>query len=361
MSFAGTVKRSWNGNQLMSAMLELTYACNLDCTFCYNDLALEGEKLSLAQYRGLLDDLADIGALTVILTGGEPLAHPDFYAIGAHARARGFVVRIKSNGHALNEATARRIRQEIDPFIIEVSLHGAASETHDRQTRVRGSFDRLVRNVASMRELGLRVKVNSVLTSWNENEVDAMFALCDELDVPLQIDTDVKPRDDGDRSPINIAASASGIAAYNRTVAARYEKAAQERVAPSDAAPARGRITAAERKPAEETDKNCGAGSNSIAVDPHGNVLPCVQWRAPVGNLHSKSLREIWAGSSVLDEVRQTTKDAKSMIAALGEDGLSANFCPGSAHLHSGNPLSLYPAAEARIQSARARVRLPLL
>ena len=38
MSYADTIKRSWNDNRLMSVLLELTYACNLDCTFCYNDL-----------------------------------------------------------------------------------------------------------------------------------------------------------------------------------------------------------------------------------------------------------------------------------------------------------------------------------
>ncbi len=355
MSYSDTIKRSWNGNHLMSVLLELTYACNLDCSFCYNDLSLEGRRLSLAQYRELLEDLASLSALNLSLSGGEPLAHPQFYEIAGYARQLGFVVRLKSNGHALKENVARRIRDEVDPFIIEVSLHGAKPATHDRQTRVPGSFERLVANIGTMKALGLRVKANSVLTTWNENEVEAMLALCAGLEVPLQIDPEVKPRDDGDMSPLSITASTAGLASYKRALARQHEsdETTTKRV---DAL-----VASARRETMNVTDKHCGAGSNNLTVDPYGNVLPCVQWRAPVGNLHDRRVTEIWAKSIALREVRQTTKAVRGMLEGLGEAGLVANFCPGAAHTYSGDPLALYPAAQQRIESGRARVRLPVL
>ncbi len=357
MSFSDTIKRSWNENHLMSVLLELTYACNLDCAFCYNDLALEGKRLSLAQYRELLEDLASLSALNVTLTGGEPLAHPQFYEIGGYARELGFVVRLKSNGHALNEKVARRIRDEIDPFIVEVSLHGAQPATHDRQTRVPGSFARLVENIRAMKAIGLRVKVNSVLTTWNESEVEAMLALCEALGAPLQIDPEVKPRDDGDTSPLRIAASSAGLARYKRALARQHQSEAghtEERDSVDSF------VASARRETTNGTDKHCGAGSNNLTVDPYGNVLPCVQWRVPVGNLHQSRVTEIWSSSLALAEVRQTTKAAKQMLERFGEAGFVANFCPGAAHTHSGDPLAMYPAAQQRIESVRARVRLPV-
>lgn len=355
MSFADTIKRSWNGNHLMSVLLELTYACNLDCSFCYNDLSLEGQRLSLSQYRELLEDLASLSALNLTLSGGEPLAHPRFYEIAGYARQLGFVVRLKSNGHALKEDVARRIRDEVDPFIIEVSLHGANPATHDRQTRVPGSFARLVANIRAMKTLGLRVKANSVLTTWNEHEVEAMFALCKVLEVPLQIDPEVKPRDDGDTGPLGIAASRAGLARYKRALAGRHESD-ETSIEPLDSP-----VASPRRETTNGTEKHCGAGSNNLTIDPYGNVLPCVQWRVPVGNLHERRVTEIWAGSIALREVRQTTKAAKRMLEDLGEAGLLANFCPGAAHIYTGDPLAMYPAAQQRIESARARVRLPVL
>ena len=224
MSYSRTVKRAWNDNRLMSVLLELTYACNLNCTFCYNDLTLGGQRLSLVQYRELLEDLASLGVLTLSLSGGEPLAHPHFFDIASHARSLGFVIRIKTNGHAVREAVARRIRDEVDPFLIEVSVHGARAETHDRQTRVPGSFERLVANIGTMKSLGLRVKVNSVLTRWNEKEVEEMLGLFDELDVLHQIDPEVKPMDNGDLGPLAIEASEEGQARYRRALESRVRR-----------------------------------------------------------------------------------------------------------------------------------------
>jgi MoaA/NifB/PqqE/SkfB family radical SAM enzyme len=354
MSFSSTVKRSWNENRLMSVLLELTYACNLDCSFCYNDLSLGGQRLSVQQYRELLEDLASLGVLNLSLSGGEPLAHPHFFEIASYARQLGFVVRLKTNGHAVKEAMARRIRDEVDPFLIEVSIHGARAETHDRQTRVPGSFDRLLSNIGAMKSLGLRVKANSVLTRWNENEAEEMVELFDALDVPFQIDPEVKPRDDGDRGPLAIEASPEGQARYRRTMEARAAKDAPSRPPPS---PARVREATM-----AGTDKHCGAGSNTIAVDPYGRVLPCVQWRVPVGDLHQQRITEIWTGSATLEDVRETTKAVRRRLGAHGDAGLVANFCPGAAHGYAGDPFAVYPPVERRMnRSGRARVRLAVL
>jgi len=354
MSYSNTIKRAWTENRLMSVLLELTYACNLDCTFCYNDLARPGQELSLDQYRELLDDLAELGVLNLSLSGGEPLAHPRFFDIASHARSLGFVIRLKTNGHAVKHAMAARIRNEVDPFVIEVSVHGATAGTHDRQTRVPGSFERLVANIRTMKSLGLRVKANSVLTRWNEHEVEGMLALYDELGVLFQVDPEVKPRDDGDLEPLAIQASAEGQAKYRSALKAR---ARRDEADIDTASPGGG------PKPiVQQTDKHCGAGSNNIAIDPYGNVLPCVQWRVPVGNLHEQRITEIWADSAGLQEVRETTKSARRMLEGLGDAAVESNFCPGAAHVYSGDPLALYPAAEQRIAaSARTRVRLTVL
>ena len=269
---------------LFSVLVELTYRCNLDCFFCYNDLGLRGEPLRAEQYVALLRGPGEMEVLNLTLSGGEPLAHPDFLRLGARARELGFVVRVKSNGHALRGELARRLRDEVDPFLIEVSLHGATAATHDRQTRVPGSFDRLLATCARCGRSGLRVKINSTLTAWNEGEIEAMFALADSLGLPLQFDPEVTPRDDGDREPLAVAPSAAKGCCAPVPPAVRARAGAGG--AGSRAEPWRAAATTAPCP--RRVDKHCGAGSAGIAVDPYGNVYPCVQWRRPVGNLHQQ-------------------------------------------------------------------------
>ncbi len=379
MSFERILRRTWSENRLFSVLVELTYRCNLDCFFCYNDLALRGRPLETEQYFAFFAGLRDLEVLHLTLTGGEPLAHPDFLRLGARARELGFVVRIKSNGHALRGAMARRIRDEIDPFLIEVSLHGATAAVHDRQTRVPGSFDRLLGNLREMRRLGLRVKLNSTLTAWNEHEAAGMLDLAGQLGLPLQIDPEVTQRDDGDREPLAIGASREGVRRLFTLLA--------ERGRPAPAAEPAGDVPARPLQAPEPLqllqvsrqaddlalqsasgagEKHCGAGSSGIAVDPYGNVYPCVQWRRPVGNLHEQSIHEIWETSAGLREVRSLTAAAKKVVDGVGPGGAFLAFCPGNAEALGGDPLRVYAGATNRMEivqelQGQAAPRRPLL
>ena len=64
---------------LFTVMVELTYRCNLDCVYCYNNTGQQGKPLSRIQYLDLIEELRSMQVLNLILTGGEPLAHPNFF------------------------------------------------------------------------------------------------------------------------------------------------------------------------------------------------------------------------------------------------------------------------------------------
>jgi mycofactocin biosynthetic radical S-adenosylmethionine protein MftC len=344
VSLARVLATTWRENLLFSVLVELTYRCNLDCFFCYNDLGARGEPLRREEYLQLFADLAEMGVLNLTLSGGEPLAHPDFLLLGGRARELGFVVRVKSNGHALRGELARRVRDEVDPFLVEVSLHGATAGTHDRQTRVPGSFDRLLANLREASALGLRLKLNSTLTAWNEGEIGGMFALADSLALPLQVDPEVTPRDDGDRTPLAVAPSREGV---GRLFELQFERGRAAEAGGAAVEVARGGDDGTVPVPLH---KHCGAGSAGIAVDPYGNVYPCVQWRRPVGNLHRQRIGEIWRESAGLREVRELTVEAKRLVDGYGPGGAFLNFCPGTAAAAAGDPLRMYPTAVQRME-----------
>ena len=336
MAYTDTLQRTWRENILFSVLVELTYRCNLNCFFCYNDPHLRGVPLTTEQYGRFFGGLRELGTLNLTFSGGEPLARADFFTLGRQARELGFVVRVKSNGHALNGRLARRLREEVDPFIVEISLHGACAETHDRQTRVSGSFGKLLTNLGEMRTLGLRVKLNSPLTAWNEAETEAMFALADDWGLPIQFDPQITPRDDGDPGPLSVAPSRDGLV---RLFALQRERAAARRddqePHPADAAEVVG-------------SKHCGAGSATVTVDPFGNVYPCVQWRRRVGNLHQQSIQTIWRQSRELAEVRRLAVEVKQ---AVGQHGpLGFGFCPGLAEQETNDPAGLYRAARRLLE-----------
>jgi MoaA/NifB/PqqE/SkfB family radical SAM enzyme len=345
-SYEDTVLGTWKNHLLFSALIELTYRCNLDCYFCYNDLDLEGQPLRFADYERLFEEMKSLGCLHLTLSGGEPLAHPDFFSIGAKARELGFVVRVKSNGHALGAELSRRLVREVDPFIVEVSLHGARAETHDRQTRVTGSFERLIRNLDAMREARLRVKINTAVTRWNETEIEGMFAIADRFGMPLTLDPEVTPRDNGDRGPMDISASPEGLRGLVAIQSKRVSGTEAEIRREGDAEIHSG-----------DPDRHCGAGASGIAVDPFGNVYPCVQWRRSIGNVHHSSLEALWHGNGKLDDIRRLTVEAKEVVGNHHAKAPLVGFCPGVAEMLTGSPLTVH---ESTSQRASILSELPL-
>lgn len=343
--FRTVLSRNWRNNTLFSVLIELTYRCNLDCFFCYNDTGRRDRHLSTPQYLDLLSDLYDMQVMNLIFTGGEPLAHPDFLTLGRCARELGFVVRIKSNGHALRGSLARRIKRDIDPFVVDMSLHGASAATHDRQTRVPGSHKRLVDNIAELKQLGYRLKLNATLTKWNEHEMGEMFALADHLGVRLEFNPTVSPRDDGDREPLSIAPSIDG---RKRLAALLRERSRRVRAAESGS-----RTSNASTQMPDTGGKHCGAGSSGIAIDPFGDVLPCVEWRRPIGSLHERSIQDIWAAEEAWRGVRDENQAVKSELERkYGDSARMLGFCPGIAHSLHDNPRHVYASARQQREAA---------
>lgn len=288
---------------LHDVSLELTYRCNLDCFFCYNDREKAGKPLTLNQYKVLLEDLAEMQTLYLMLTGGEPMIHPHFFEIGSMARDLGFVTRIRTNGHSLNKKISERVKSEVDPYMVEVSLHGATAEVHDRQTRVVGSFDRLLNNLAIAKDTGLRCSVVSTPTAWNEHQVEQMFELCDRIDVPLRFQGPVAPRDNGDTEPLSIAPRKETWDTVSRLVTERRKskssvlKELNGKHEPTFVAP--------------EEKSMCGVGVAGVDIDPYGNVQACMHLQESAGNIHEGSIQEIWNNSPLFQRAR-----AKSVEAA---------------------------------------------
>jgi radical SAM protein with 4Fe4S-binding SPASM domain len=339
--------RARDENVLSMVLLELTYACNLDCSFCYNDLALRGRRVPLERYLSLLDELADMGVLWLTLSGGEPLLYPKFFELGAYARSKGFVVKVKTNGVPVNRRNAERLKAEVDPFLIEMSLHGAQAETHDRLTQVPGSFERMLDNIEFLQSLGMKIHLNCTLTRLNEDEVTQMYALADRLGVRLNISPEVTPRDNGDLAPLDLTASREGVTHMLRTTLQR-------------AAALRDRDTLVvnvkapdepDKQPASAGQKACGAGSTNLTIDPFGNVYPCVQFRRKVGNIHEQTIGEMWNGSGVLKEVRDLAGQA---LQVAQKQGLK-HICMGVNELSMGDPLVSPPT---KLESLRTRERL---
>lgn len=52
----------------------------------------------------------------------------------------------------------------------------------------------------------------------------------------------------------------------------------------------------------------CAAGISGLTIMPDGTLLPCRRLPVPIGNVRKDSIREIWATSDVLNDLRDRSK-----------------------------------------------------
>jgi radical SAM protein with 4Fe4S-binding SPASM domain len=91
-------------------------------------------------------------------------------------------------------------------------------------------------------------------------------------------------------------------------------------------------------------EANCGTGRSTIALDPYGNIYPCVQWRRSAGNITEvEDLRSLWLHSPVLNEVRRIAVEIPKTTLKTCESGEFCSFCPGVAEVQTGDPRNIYP------------------
>ena len=328
-AYQAIIARNWKSATPYSALFELTYICNHACSFCYN--CPTGQKeLNTKQVFEALRKIADFGVLFLTLSGGEPFCRKDFFEIAREAQRLHFAIRIYTNAYLIDEAMAQRLKEEVHPFELEISLHGARPETHEALTRVPGSFGRLVNAVKALRSRDIKVMLKTPITKLNMGEVREIKALAEELNSDLHFDPVITPKDDGDQEPLQLGADDEFM---KRWWSDEFLDVREEKVP--------------FRRDDKEISAVCGTGRSGFALDPYGNIYPCVQWRRKVANiLEIPSLHGIWRASPVLQEVRRVAEEIPRTTLKTSQVGEFTAFCAGVAWLQTGDPAKMYPQAE---------------
>jgi radical SAM protein with 4Fe4S-binding SPASM domain len=328
---AGIAEHGVTRPQLLGApflvVWDFTHVCNLKCKHCYQraDKPLPDE-LTTGEARDLIRELADADVVAIAFSGGEPLLRPDFFELAAYARSLGIHVSVATNGTTLTKEVARRLK-EIDINYVEISLDGARAETHDEFRGIPGMFERTIQGIKNCVEVGLYTCIATTATKHNLNELQATYELAVELGckrhmifnfIPTGrgvelVQTDLSPeeREEQLNQIYNNLTSGRGCEAFS--TAPQLARIALERVK-EGGGPLVSAHFAAQTDLGEQTRLiaeflgGCGAGRCYCAIEPNGDVLPCVFMPIKAGNIRETPFVEIWRNSPILNDLRDRSK-----------------------------------------------------
>ena len=299
-----------HAHNLRLVFWELTAACNLRCRHCRaeaQETAIAGE-LTTEEILRVADDIRTDADPILILTGGEPLARPDFFAIAEHCTARFSRVAMATNGTLIDDAMARRI---VDTGIqrVSISLDGACATTHDAFRRQPGSFAAALRGFDALKQAGMSVQANVTVTRHNLAELDALVELllahgADAFHLFMLVPVGCGAEID-DATRLSPAQSEEVLAwLFDQSVTLRDRLQIKPTCAPAyfrimrERTKARGLALPSDGHGLHAMTRGCLAGSGVCFISRTGDVQPCGYLPVIVGNVRRQSLGSIWRTSS---------------------------------------------------------------
>jgi radical SAM protein len=163
---------------------EATQACALACIHCRAASQPQRSPLDLstAEAQSLLRQIAAFGGDSLpqlVITGGDPLARPDLFALIAYARELGLAVSVTPAGTAAltGEVVAKFKAAGVNS--IALSLDGATPAHHDMFRGVAGSFAWTRAGAAAIVAAGIPLQVNTLVSAQTIADIPAIYAeLC---------------------------------------------------------------------------------------------------------------------------------------------------------------------------------------
>ena len=292
--------------RLRELKIELSRDCPLHCLHCSsNGMPNASERLEPRKVSELIKEFADMGGEKVCISGGEPLCYDGLLSVVDGSKSLGIDISLYTTGIVHNGVTAKPISEQVAVFLAEkkvktvFSIHGATARTHDKLTRVEGSFQSTVTAIERVKDAGAMVEVHVVPTLLNFDELGAIAKLVVSLNIHKISWLRFVPQGRG--------LSNKGILQLSKDqmqqLATKMEEMRQDYPTVMIRAGAPFNILC----PAEPAP--CEAGISILTVGPDGTASPCdafkrFRFQDNFGNVLRHSLNDVWQRSAFLNTVR---------------------------------------------------------
>ena len=312
----------------------VTRQCNLHCKHCYENAGRrQPDELTTKEALACIDMLAREGVVFLAFSGGEPTLRSDILLLIERAASHGMYVAIATNGLTFADREKVQVFKDAGVSFVQISLDGCNPETHDSFRGVYGAFKRTLKAIENCASEDLFVEVAMTATHHNLKEVDTTISLANSLGARWFMVYNFVPTGRGQQivdSDLTPSEREELLGNLWKRIRAKDESCAMEILS---TAPQLGRLArqttqkaingeamsifpthfSNARLPERMKDLSsfiggCGAGRFYLAVEPNGDIYPCVFFphepKVLLGNVKTTDFGHMWTQSRVLSELR---------------------------------------------------------
>jgi len=355
-----------------------TNMCNLRCIHCYQRAgAPTPDELTLEEKLRVVDELDRAGVASIALSGGEPTIHPHFHRVVREIASRGIHAAVATNGWLFANINELAKAKEEGLKYVEVSVDSADPDKHDKFRGVKGSWERAVKALENAVKLGMDHGMAVTITKVNIGEVKEILDLAEEIGVRRVIFFNFVPTGRGlenmwlDLDPVEREKFLREIYTEMKrrpglqivSTAPQYGRVALQVSGGQEVAPTHFAVSGDPIvKAVAEFVGGCGAGRIYAAIEPNGDVVPCVFLPVVVGNLRKQGFWDIWTKSKLFEDLRD--RDRLKGFCRVCPYRNICGGCRARAYGYYGDPLAPDPGCiynlkdwrELQAKAPRARL-----
>lgn len=189
--------KATQANIPINGTIELTPLCNMNCNMCFirvnsEEMHKVGKLKSADEWLSVASQMKKAGTLFVLISGGEPLLHPDFKEIYLGLLDLGMIVTINTNGTLINEEISELFRKH-RPRRINVTLYGTCNETYKKLCHNPHGFDQAINGIKLLLKNNIDVKLNGTIVPENQHEINNFIKIANDFGLYMKMDTYIYP------------------------------------------------------------------------------------------------------------------------------------------------------------------------
>ncbi|MBL8717268.1 MAG: radical SAM protein [Myxococcales bacterium] len=268
----------------------LTARCNARCGFCaWNpDFYDPKQQLTTDEITQLYTDARQAGFAGVSIWGGEPLLHPDFGALVAHARGLGLATHMVTNGFLL-ERKLDAVVEHVDRVCISLDH---PSEKHDELRGIKGLYGKILSATKALRARAPDKQIVFVVTMQKANVDPATVTRL--ADVMRELG--VLGIWNGLRQEAATSGGDTGIDAYAASQEDLARAFATLRSLKERGYPILNSMTHLDMMRAGPPVYRCHWPKFMLPIEANGDVVDCMHWGTrPIGNVRQTPFAELLA------------------------------------------------------------------
>lgn len=164
------MKKASEQIKIAGLYVELTSQCNLRCLHCYNESGASTHRIDEKSFRNIIKKIEDPMKVSVTLSGGEPLLHPDLWKYIEILQQEGFgQILIITNATLITKEVAEKLKKY--GVSMQVSLNGSCANIHEQLCGT-GNFEKTLAGLKELKAAGInRILVRYMLAKFNSEDL----------------------------------------------------------------------------------------------------------------------------------------------------------------------------------------------